>query len=51
MLKTDSRVEYCHSQSIASFLMVPTDLVMALDFTIVHPTWSIRSAYWFEKNY
>lgn len=37
MLKTDSRVEYCHSQSIASFLMVPTDLMMALDFTIVHP--------------
>lgn len=37
MLKTDSRVEYCHSQSIASFLRVSTDHVVALDFTIVHP--------------
>lgn len=37
MLKTDARVEYCHSQSIASFLTVPTDLVVALDFTTVHP--------------
>lgn len=37
MLKMDSRVEYCHFQSIASFLGVPTHHVVALDFTIVHP--------------
>lgn len=37
MTKTDSRVEYCHSQSTASFLWVPTDRVVAIDLTTVHP--------------
>lgn len=37
MTKTDSRVEYCHSQSTASLSWVPTDRVVALDLTIVHP--------------
>lgn len=37
MTKTDSRVEYCHSQSTASLSRVPTDHVVALDLTIVHP--------------
>lgn len=37
MTKIDSRVEYCHSQSTASFLWVPTDCVVALDLTTVHP--------------
>lgn len=37
MTKTNSRVEHCHSQSTASFLWVPTDYVVALDLTTVHP--------------
>lgn len=37
MTKTGSRVEYCHSQFTASLSRVPTDHVVALDLTIVHP--------------
>lgn len=37
MTKTDSRGEYCHSQFTASLSRAPTDHVVALDLTIVHP--------------
>lgn len=37
MTKTDSRVEYCHSQSTTSFSRVPADHVVALHLTIVRP--------------
>lgn len=35
MLKTDLRVEYCHSQSLASFLIAPIYCAVGLQFTVV----------------
>lgn len=35
MLITDLTVEYCHAQSLASFLIAPTYYAVGLQFTVV----------------